>query len=706
MRTSEKLRHIFLSREFLYSFLLFAVLTLGIVINPLWKVPTYDTNRQLLTLILWLACSLALSVILYFCLTKKAHIDNAEHTETFHEESKHKEETKHKEPWWKDFYNWAFILVCLVFLVINYPHIFDSLQNCGDEGEYMRFSLLLMPVIKELFNWHDILGILTTLATAVLCLSLVSSMIASYKKLLRIKKISLISSAVSFLLLLAIISISYISKSVFSTIIREDVFSWMIYTPYNLIIRVSSLLLSAQHPDVIMRAIALIFSTGTLIIIYQFFKKNYSKKTGLMTATFYAFSALFLISATSLYVTNIYLFFGIWACLMFVKFLKTYDNHYLALATILSVASFMFKIEGAILSAFFIIVYILRLIDIDVKHKRFQLNKAILSGFVRNILIMVIIIVPYFMFKIVKKNINERDLIINQKAIMGLFDPNLIAVYPKTIVEQFTIPITILFVIGLLYLWLRYRDEFTELAIVATVITIILATLDGAFFIGADYGRFIAGVGIFVAGVAAIFLGDIISRLVDRLDISTQLSRVIALSIICILAGYMLFNMYNPLSFEKMKYDPKLAYTFKHRPFEQNSRFLPTRTFAEKMKATNINNTRILYLTEFPHPIYDKLVGLNNTFIMFRDKYFSLPYEQQNAQTLQEYILSNNISYIIIPYINSTTMMEWWYSCAFAPLEVGDNPTFLPKILEEQKEFKIVLYAENRNGGLYLVRAG
>ena len=167
----------------------------------------------------------------------------------------------------------------------------------------------------------------------------------------------------------------------------------------------------------------------------------------------------------------------------------------------------------------------------------------------------------------------------------------------------------------------------------------------------------------------------------------------------------MIYSLYSPPDFQRLKYNQKLLYTYKHWPFEPDSRFLPSRLMTEKMKENDITGKKILDVRLFPHATYDRIFGLNNTYTDFTEGFFTnYPGSEQNPRNLLEFARQNNIDYVLVPYINSNSFMEWWYSCAFLSVEVGANPVFIPQIVQEQKEFKTVFFTENKNGRLYLLR--
>jgi hypothetical protein len=711
------------SKNFILTIVLFFVLMFGLVINPVWIVPKFSYGVQVNILIFILILIVGSSLAFYFLISRnqRAATDHSDHFDHISEKSHHKtiasdgaSESFTIKSWlmksWKTVI--PFIVILAVFIIINAPYLLNGIQNCGDENNIVIVGLKQEEIIKLFFSTQNVTGYLLFLCTAIIAISSIILCILGLNKLLKkhktldqnkhhvLKKYSLLALFSSLLIFcIIVLSVELTNPDIKTLLLSGESQITSQQSPFSLWFKAPLLLISPNNPDILLRTITMVYSIATLILIYWFFNKYYSNKWIAVSASaIYAFSMLFLVSTTSIMLTNIYMSYYLFSMFIFLFFLKDRDPYLLGLSLILAIISLFFKFQGLILLPIMFLTYIFSTIKISLKDRKIHMKDS-LRKILMNIGLFCIMGIVYVILKFIKKNYYDRDVIINSSTISQLFDPKFITAYPKTLVEQFTIPLIIIFIIGLLYLLVKKRDDFFILGIMSFVITIPILTIDLSHFIGADFGRYAAGVGIFIAGFAAIIIVTLFDRYAKENTKTWFMIIVILVS-----SAYMIKNSYGPSDFERQKYDDSMIYVYKYWPFEHpDSRFLPSKELALKMKEQGITGKRILYLRYFPQETYDKLLGLNNNYSDFTTSFFEIPTDQQNPQSLLAYVKQNNISYVILPYIESNNWKEWYYSCAFISLETGDNPVFIPQIVEQQKEFKTVFYEQNKNGKLYLL---
>lgn len=564
----------------------------------------------------------------------------------------------------------------LAFIGLNLLNVRNGIQNCGDENALVASALDLKDILLQILFGSPLLGIFASLSFFVFIFTV---FVFAVPKRHRVAKL--------LFMYLGIFSFTVLYLELFDSTIRTLLGSsskLIHYSPLTLWLKVPALFF-AKNPDLVLRFYSLIFSAASVCVVYLFFRKLYSERSALAAAALYGFSPIFLLYSTSMYLEASYNFFFLLALFFWFTFLRDDDAYALGLAVLFANVSFLLKFQGILLLPVFVIAYAMH-----------WLHGARNGKPMRDLFFLSLVLFPYLLlhkfFPALGVMPGNRDLGLSARSFRYLLDFDLVAVYPKMLVEQFTLPVAVLFVIAAIYLWRKKRDVFVMTGILSLITAMALAVLDGPYFIGADYGRFIFPMLIFVPAFCGLFLADVLRRFPSYLVI------VLALTL------YMVSSAFSPLPFEKMNYRGDLWYTHKYRPFEkQNSRLLPSRELAEKMLTLNLSGEKILSLGYFPHETYGRIFGLPATFLTFQD-FFQLPAAQQNAQSLLDYVNANNIAYVILPALYSGDYKEWWYSCAFMSAEYGDKPEFIPQVVGEQNQFRTVLTVSNQHGSLYLLR--
>lgn len=568
-----------------------------------------------------------------------------------------------------------FGIVVLVFIGLNLLNVRNGIQNCGDENFLITSALNLRDILWQILFNSPFLGIFAGLSF------LGFVIFALFFNILKRR-----SWVILLFIYLGIFSITVLYLEFFDPEVRSLLSnSTMLvhYSPLSLWLK-APVLVFTKNPDIVLRLYSLILSAASLCVVYLFFRKLYSERSALAAAALYGFSSIFLLYSTSMYLEASYNLFFLLAMFSFFTFLKNDDVHFLGLAVVFANVSFLIKFQGILLLPVFLIAYVVNVF-----------KGARRANLMRDLFFLSLVLVPYLFlhkfFPVIGVMPGNRDLGITTRSFEYLLNFNFIFVYPKMLVEQLTWPVVIMY-LSAMYLS-RKRDVFVLTGAISLITAMVLAVMDGPYFIGADYGRFIFPVLVFVPCTCGIFLAGVLRR--------SHFFIVVVFSITL----YMVANAFSPQPFERMKYRDNLWYTHKYRPFErQNPRFLPSRELAKKMLELQLSGEKILYLGYFPHETYGRMYGVPATFLTFKDFFDQVPAAQQNAQSLLNYVDANDISYVILPMLNNRYYQEWWYACAFMSFEYGDRPEFIPQVIWEQNQFRTVVTVSNSNGSLYLLR--
>jgi hypothetical protein len=233
-----------------------------LVLNPIWLVPAFTRNQQIAFLLVIALGIAAATTIFYLALGRV---------------SPHKQQLSGT----KLSRNVVLIIIGL-FVLLNIPALFHSVQNCGDETSFFD-SFLEMRSAASILLFKN--GFMSLLTMSGIVLTVAGAIARKWKH-------HLILIAAGVLLLSAGIIAQELASDSLRTALQQDQTFWSVtYSPMSTWFRTPVAAISGEYLDFAMRALSLLFSVATLLLIYWFFTKWYSSTAALFATAIYAFSS-------------------------------------------------------------------------------------------------------------------------------------------------------------------------------------------------------------------------------------------------------------------------------------------------------------------------------------------------------------------------------------------------------------------------------